>query len=117
MQNIFTTPTFEKGLKPLRKKYKSILQDLADLLATDFEQAKEIKNNVFKLRLKISSKNKGKSAGARIIFTIIDDDVYLVFIYDKSEISNLNNADIDILIAEVIDNLETDTDNNNDAKH
>lgn len=114
MQNIFSTSTFEKALKPLRKKYKSILQDLADLLATDFEQAKEVKNNVFKLRLKIASKNKGKSAGARIIFTIIDEDIYLVFIYDKSEIGSLNNADIDMLIAEVVDNLEADKNNSND---
>lgn len=44
----------------------------------------------------ISSKGKGKSGGARIITFIITEDleVYLVHIFDKSQLENLNKEQI-----------------------
>ncbi len=44
-------------------------------------------NNCYKIRLAIKSKGKGKSGGARIItyLQIIDKEIFLLTIYDKSE--------------------------------
>jgi hypothetical protein len=44
----------------------------------------------------ISSKGKGKSGGARVITFLVTDDleVYLVYIYDKSQLDNLTKDQI-----------------------
>ena len=46
--------------------------------------------------MSIESKNKGKSGGARVItcVKIIDEVVYLLAIYDKSERSTLKDKEI-----------------------
>lgn len=94
--------TFKKEFKTLFKKYKSLKNDFETL-------TEEIKNNpnigvalgdgYRKIRLTISSKNKGKSSGARvvtheiIISTDNQDDtksILFVSIYDKSEYDNVN---------------------------
>ena len=64
------SPTFEKELKALSKKYKSLKGDIEKL-------KKEIEENPLlgtslgggyrKIRLNITSKNQGKSGGARVI--------------------------------------------------
>ncbi|MDO6440297.1 type II toxin-antitoxin system RelE/ParE family toxin [Cyclobacterium sp. 1_MG-2023] len=50
--------------------------------------------------MKISSKNKGKSGGARVITFIVTEDreVYLLHIYDKSQLENLTKEQIIELI-------------------
>jgi len=44
----------------------------------------------------ITSKKKGKSGGARIItyVQIIDEQIYLLSIYDKSEITTITDNEI-----------------------
>ncbi|WP_394335460.1 type II toxin-antitoxin system RelE/ParE family toxin [Geofilum rhodophaeum] len=53
-------------------------------------------HNCCKIRLAIASKGKGKSGGARIITHVVfkDDTVYLLSIYDKSDIENLTDKEI-----------------------
>lgn len=97
--NIIAVPTFKKELKKLAKKYHSLKFDLAVLFETlevNPEQGVAIGNNCYKLRLAITSKNKGKSGGARIItnFVIADATVYLLSIYDKSERGNLSDREL-----------------------
>lgn len=93
--------TFEKEFKRLLKKYKSLQTDLEKLV-------KEIEGNpnigvslgggLRKIRMEISSKNKGKSGGSRVItHEIIAQmdkenirDILLVSIYDKSEYSSVD---------------------------
>ena len=43
--------------------------------------------NFYKIRLAIASKGKGKSGGARVItyIKIVQENIYLTSIYDKSE--------------------------------
>jgi hypothetical protein len=50
--------------------------------------------------LSITSKNKGKSGGARVItfVYVADKEVYLLLIYDKSESSTLNDKELVELI-------------------
>jgi mRNA-degrading endonuclease RelE of RelBE toxin-antitoxin system len=68
--NISPTPVFERELKKLSKKHSSIKSDLAALVVSlrkDPNHGTPFGNNCFKIRMAISSKNKGKSGGARVI--------------------------------------------------
>ena len=63
-------PLFERNLKRLAKKYISVKEDYKTLLndlRTNPELGTDLGNGLRKIRMKISSKNRGKSGGARII--------------------------------------------------
>lgn len=90
--NIIFTPFFEKEFKKLLKKYPSIKNDLRAVLediTQDPRTGESIGNNCYKIRMSISSKNQGKSGGARIITHIrfIKEEIFLISIYDKSDLS------------------------------
>ncbi len=94
--SIYYTPEFEKQLKRLSKKYKSLPKDLAALvkeLEENPETGIPLGNNCYKIRLAISSKSRGKSGGARVITCVIiaDKEVYLADLYDKSEQENISD--------------------------
>lgn len=96
---IHYTSDFERHFKRLSKKYKSLRSDLSILverLRLEPETGTPLGNNLFKIRLKISSKGKGKSGGARVITFLVrqEKEVYLVAIYDKSEIENLSKEEL-----------------------
>lgn len=48
-------------------------------------------------------KNSGKSSGYKLIsyLKLIENELYLMFIYDKSEIENINEKEIDKFILEL----------------
>ena len=61
------TRSFKKAVKPLLKKYSSLLGELAKLeteLLANPKIGTPLGSNVYKIRLKIKSKGKGKSGGA-----------------------------------------------------
>lgn len=94
MYEVIPTKDFKKFFKKLFKKYPSLNNDLLEIIGTLEENPQsgtQLGNNIYKIRMAISSKNKGKSAGARIISYVVteDEEIYLVHIYDKSEISNV----------------------------
>ena len=64
----------------------------------------ELKSNVFKVRIKNSNKNKGKSAGYRLIsyLAIVENELHLLYIYDKSSLVNITENELDKLIAKQI---------------
>ena len=67
--NFETVSRFDKEVKKLSKKYNLIKEDLNNFVV-DFDnihkEATSIKNNLYKIRLSNSNKNKGKRAGYRI---------------------------------------------------
>jgi len=68
--NIIATEPFERKLKRLAKKYKSLSSDLSaviDELAENPTLGTPIGKNCYKIRVAIASKGKGKSGGARMI--------------------------------------------------
>jgi len=108
------TKNFKKEAKPLIKKYPSLINDLfqleKELLITP-RSGVPLGNNTYKIRLKISSKGKGKSGGARIItlietiiigITELNENneivVNLISIYDKSDIENISEKELKELI-------------------
>jgi hypothetical protein len=60
-----------------------------------------------KIRFKISSKNKGKSGGARVITNVLvsKETVYLLTIYDKADQDTLSNKELEELLKYVPDDL------------
>lgn len=103
---------FEKNVKSLAKKYPSLKNDLKDFLCElekNPEQGVEIAPGIRKIRMKITSKGRGKSGGARIItFNLIVSqelgEVYLINIYDKSEFSTIDKDIIKQIIQEKFPN-------------
>ena len=104
--NIFTTDTFDKEYKRLKKKYKSLKDDLTlfkEELSKNPEIGDDLGSGIRKVRIAISSKNKGKSGGARIItYTVIvsisERNIILVTIYDKSKTETISDSVIKQII-------------------
>ena len=92
-----------KRLKPLLKKYSSLISDLTALnqkLAESPRQGDGLGQNCYKVRLAIRSKNTGKSGGARVItlVQIVDEQVLLLTIYDKADRADLRPDELDELL-------------------
>ena len=97
--NILPTPGFSRELKKLSKKYSSLKSDLTNLfisLEKEPTLGQPLGNYCFKIRMAISSKNKGKSGGARVItyVQIVDETIYLISIYDKSETETITDDEL-----------------------
>jgi len=100
------TIEFEKSLKRLSKKYKSLKDDYIQFL-NELEKnpyiGDEIIENCRKARIAIKSKGKGKSVGGRVIFyyEIVNDTIILLYIYDKNELENVNDDFIRYLLQSI----------------
>lgn len=104
--NVIATDPFDKQVKKLGKKYQSLKNDLAPLfnsLEDNPQQGKSLGKHCYKIRLAIKSKGKGKSGGARLItyVKIIDSNVYLLALYDKSEKENLTDKELSQLLKNI----------------
>lgn len=86
--NIVLLERCRKDIKKLGKKYRSINADISDLLKSlqsDPTQGTALGRDCYKIRLKITSKSRGKSGGARVItcVKVVGETIYLLTIYDK----------------------------------
>ena len=102
---VITLSKFQKQAKKLSKKYASLdneLDELFDELAENPTIGDALRDNVYKIRLAIAAKNKGKSGGARVItfVKIIDEMALLLSIYNKGEKDTISDAEIDALLEE-----------------
>ena len=108
------TNNFKSELKPLLKRYHSLPNDLVKLETELMENPRlgtSLGKDAFKIRLKITSKGKGKSGGARVI-TLIESAVIgiteqtspqeitvnLLSIYDKSDMANISDKELKDLL-------------------
>ena len=96
------TETFSKALKKLQKRFKNIETDCDEFiqsLETTQQLGTSLGNGVYKVRLANSNKKSGKSAGYRLIsyLKLIEGKLYLMYIYDKSDIDNISEKQIDNL--------------------
>ena len=101
--DVIATEPFERKLKRLAKKYKSLAKDLAsiiDELSENPTMGTAIGKDCYKIRVAISSKGKGKSGGGRLItyVRVINETVFLMDIYDKSEQANISAKELQMLI-------------------
>ena len=109
LYTVVTIPRFDREIKRLAKKYaslKSEYQALVEELEKNPEKGTSLGNNLYKIRLAIASKGKGKSGGARVITYLKTEqgNVYLLSIYDKNEKDTISDKEIkEILEAEIED--------------
>ena len=107
------TKNFKIAVKPLLKRYPSLSNDLLNLesdLQNNPKLGTPLGHNTYKVRLKISSKGKGKSGGARVISLVetsiigainIKDEsvtVNLITIYDKADTATITDKELKELI-------------------
>jgi len=98
--------SYIKAVKKLVKRYRNIEKDVQKFLqsvASKDDLGVELKNNIYKARVNNSNKNKGKRAGYRLItyLKLVENELILVYIYDKSDLENIKESDIDQLILEI----------------
>ena len=101
-----TIPEFENAAKKLIKKYPSLKNELIQLVNTLIElptSGTSLGKNCYKIRIKISSKGKGKSGGGRVItyFYISEGTVYLLYIYDKSDKNDISDIELKQLLSSI----------------
>ena len=88
---------FRIAFKRLKKRHKSLETDFEQLLTSlllNPMQGVELEGGARKVRLAITSKGRGKSGGARVIIRvrIVADELQLLYIYDKADFNNINDA-------------------------
>ncbi|MES2266549.1 MAG: type II toxin-antitoxin system RelE/ParE family toxin [Bacteroidota bacterium] len=96
---ILTIAPFDKQLKRLIKKYPSLKTEISHLakeLLIEPNKGIPIGNDCYKIRLAISSKGRGKSAGARVITYVVvtEYSIFLLSIYDKSDQANIDDKEL-----------------------
>jgi mRNA-degrading endonuclease RelE of RelBE toxin-antitoxin system len=93
---IEVTPRFQRDLRTLAKRYRNIRNDIGPVI--EQLQAGELPGDripgmeyeIFKVRIKNSDIQKGKSAGYRAIYYLkTSDSIVLVTIYSKSDLSDI----------------------------
>jgi hypothetical protein len=97
--NIVPIDNFKKEAKRLIKKYASLKKELLQLneqLEKNPTLGTPLGNDIYKIRLSIASKGKGKSGGARIMsfVKVIDTTVYLFSIYNKGDKDSISDKEI-----------------------
>lgn len=120
--SIIVIDNFKREAKPLIKKYPSLKSELEVLQQQLLENPRMgvmITENLYKIRLAVKSKGRGKSGGMRVItyiweiaIEVIEDEdksetiIFLASIYDKSEEENISDKDIERLIDEIQDMID-----------
>lgn len=113
-----TYKTINKALEIIDPEFYYNNKDKRDVLKTKFEEYKKsgqiefitfhqsstlIKNSLYKVRIKNSDKNRGKSGGYRVYYYIkSQENIYLLTIYDKSEIESINEEILTELIEGIL---------------
>lgn len=98
--------TFEKEVKRLAKRYPSLKSDikaLRDEILANPTAGTDLGGGLRKIRMRIASKGKGKSGGARgITFTVVvaveETEINLLYIYDKAERESVSAHEIEALL-------------------
>lgn len=100
------TPHFESRYKRFAKKFMSLEGEMDALINNLTETpmlGKPLGAGLYKIRLAVKSKGKGKSGGFRVVSYLVTEtedntDVYLLTIYDKSEESSVKKETLLSLI-------------------
>ena len=104
--SIILDKTFEREVKRLSKRYASLKEDLREL-RNELEQnplsGTDLGGGLRKIRMRITSKGKGKSGGARVItFTVViavdEAEINLLYIYDKAERPSVSTKELEELL-------------------
>ncbi|QPH41720.1 type II toxin-antitoxin system RelE/ParE family toxin [Pedobacter endophyticus] len=100
---------FIKKAKFYKKKYLSLIEELRELekqLLGNPRQGDDLGAGLYKIRLAVKSKGKGKSGGFRVItYLVLDTNdgvvINMLTLYDKSEESSIDKQ----FLLEIIQSL------------
>lgn len=103
---IVYSAVFIKKAKVYKKKYPSLVDDLYGLEKILLEkpgQGVDLGSGLYKIRLAIKSKGKGKSGGFRIITYLVSNTstgtiINMLTLYDKSEESSVDKKELQNII-------------------
>lgn len=104
--DIVYSAIFIKKAKIYKKKYHSLVEDLYELeenLLKNPELGIDLGGGLFKIRLAVKSKGKGKSGGFRVITYLVSNTlegivINMLTLYDKSEESNIDKKELQSII-------------------
>jgi mRNA-degrading endonuclease RelE of RelBE toxin-antitoxin system len=110
------SPNFIRDLRDLSKSYRRIRSDLQPLIdqllqgETPGDRIQGVKSIVYKVRLKNSDVQRGKSGGYRVLYYLKSQDkIILVTIYSKSDRSDIDAATIiDIITQYATQKIKSD---------
>jgi mRNA-degrading endonuclease RelE of RelBE toxin-antitoxin system len=101
------SPRFTRDLRDLAKHYRKIRSDLQALIdqllqgETPGDRIQGVKSVVFKVRLRNSDIQKGKSGGYRVIYYLKSlDRILLITIYAKSDREDIDLETLITIITE-----------------
>jgi mRNA-degrading endonuclease RelE of RelBE toxin-antitoxin system len=99
------SPTFNRNLRALTKKYRNIQNDIKPVIeqleqgALSGDQIPGVGYAVFKLRVRNSDTQKGKSGGYRLIYYVkTATGIILLTVYAKTEQVDITTNDIQNII-------------------
>jgi hypothetical protein len=106
---IIYSAIFIKKAKNYKKKFDSLVEDLRELeksLMHNPEQGNNLGAGLYKIRLAVKSKGKGKSGGFRIITYLVSQKqdnfiINMLTIYDKSEESSIDKKVLQQIIKSI----------------
>ena len=103
---IVPSDNFSRELKRLSKKYPSLkhkIKDLSEELLKNPRIGTPLGHNCYKIRISTPDKPGGKSGGFRVITYafFVKGIIFLLSIYDKSEVSAIKDKEIKRLIKEL----------------
>jgi hypothetical protein len=101
--NVIVTSGFKKQAKSIGKKHPSLKSDIGDMISSlekEPIQGEPLGKDCYKVRMAIASKNKGKRGGSRVITCVkaVEQDIYLLSIFDKSEKENISDKELDVML-------------------
>jgi mRNA-degrading endonuclease RelE of RelBE toxin-antitoxin system len=101
------TAKFKRNLRILAKKYRNIRSDIQPIIEElqsgklPGDQIPGVGYTIFKLRLKNSDIQKGKSGGYRLIYYVkTSTKIILITIYSKSEQEDIATEEIQQIVAQ-----------------
>jgi mRNA-degrading endonuclease RelE of RelBE toxin-antitoxin system len=107
--NIDLTPEYKRNLKYLAKKYRNIRSDTLSVIS-ELQQGILLGDRligfgadlyIYKVRVKNSNIQKGKSAGYRLIYLRESEtSILLLTIYSKSEREDITKNEIEAILSE-----------------
>lgn len=103
---IIYSAVFIKKAKVYKKKYISLVEDLYELeekLLENPQLGNDLGAGLYKIRMAIKSKGKGKSSGFRVITYLVANIstgtvINMLTLYDKSEESSIDKKELQKLI-------------------
>ncbi len=97
---------FQKSFKQLKKRYRSLPEDFKTVMNSLVEnpiQGDEMHDGMRKIRIGITSKNRGKRGGGRVIIrvAISDTELSFLYIYDKSDMPSVSDSFLNDIIKQL----------------